>query len=64
MGTVHQLLTEHGHQRALQLDLDRRVIDTAVAYMASEDLAARTCFPAGLRPHCRTSGWRMMPRGR
>ena len=44
MGTVHQLLTEHGHQRALQLDLDRRVIDTAVAYMASEDSEQRVLF--------------------
>lgn len=44
MGTVHQLLTEHGHQRALQFDLDRRVIETAVSYMSSEDSSSAYLF--------------------
>ena len=44
MGTVHQLITVHGHQGALQLDLDRRVVDTAVAYMASEDSSSAYLF--------------------
>src|SRR4051812_12082572 len=37
MGTVHQLLEAHGRQAALQLDLDRRVIEVAHDYMSDEE---------------------------
>jgi hypothetical protein len=37
MGTVHQLLEAHGKQAALQLDLDRRVIEVAHDYMSDEE---------------------------
>lgn len=37
MGEVHRLLMEHGKAKVLQLDLDRRVIEAAAGYMASED---------------------------
>ena len=36
MGEVHKLLTEHGKAKVLQLDLDRRVIEAAAGYLASE----------------------------
>jgi hypothetical protein len=44
VGTIHRLITAHGHQGALQLDLDRRVVDAAVAYMASEDSSSAYLF--------------------
>jgi Plasmid encoded RepA protein len=37
MGEVHKLLAEHGKAKVLQLDLDRRVIEAAAGYMASEE---------------------------
>jgi hypothetical protein len=37
MGTVHQLLEAHGRQGALQMDIDRRVVETAHEYMADEE---------------------------
>jgi Plasmid encoded RepA protein len=37
MGTVHQLLEAHGKQGALQMDIDRRVVETAHEYMADEE---------------------------
>lgn len=37
MGTVHKLLEAHGKQVALQLDLDRRVIEAAHDYMSDEE---------------------------
>jgi Plasmid encoded RepA protein len=37
MGTVHQLLLEFGREQALKADIDRAVVDTAAAYLASED---------------------------
>ena len=37
MGTVHQLLEAHGKQGALQMDIDRRIVETAHEYMADEE---------------------------
>ena len=37
MGTVHQLLEAHGKQAALQLDLDRRIVEVAHEYMSDEE---------------------------
>lgn len=37
MGTVHQLIEEHGRQGALSFDEDRKVIEIATDYMAYED---------------------------
>lgn len=37
MGTVHQLLEAHGKQGALQMDIDRRVVEIAHEYMADEE---------------------------
>ncbi len=37
MGSVHQLLLEFGREKALKADIDRAVVDTAAAYLASED---------------------------
>jgi Plasmid encoded RepA protein len=37
MGEVHKLLEKHGKAGVLQLDLDRRVVDAAAAYMANEE---------------------------
>lgn len=37
MGTVHQLIEEHGRQGALSFDEDRKVIEIAADYMAYED---------------------------
>jgi hypothetical protein len=37
MGTVHQLIEAHGKQGALQMDIDRRVVETAHEYMADEE---------------------------
>ncbi len=37
MGEVHRLLAEKGKQETLKLDTDRRVVEAAAAYMATED---------------------------
>lgn len=37
MAEVHDLLQEHGRQHVLQLDMDRRVVDAAAAYLTDED---------------------------
>ena len=37
MGTIHQLIETHGKQKALQLDLDRRVVEAAHDYMSDEE---------------------------
>lgn len=37
MGTVHRLIAEHGRQRALAFDVDRKIIDAAADYMADEE---------------------------
>src|SRR4051794_166510 len=37
MGEIHRLLTELGHQKVVQLDFPRDVIDTAAAYMRAEE---------------------------
>lgn len=37
MGTVHQLLLEQGKEGALRADIDRRVVEAAAAYLASEE---------------------------
>ena len=44
MGAVHQLITKHGHEGALQLELDRRVVDAAASYMAAEDSSSAYLF--------------------
>lgn len=44
MGTVHQLLEEHGKSAALAADLDRRVVEAAANYMADEDGAVRFIY--------------------
>src|SRR6266478_8377901 len=37
VGTVHDLIEAKGKQAALGFDFDRRIVDTAAAYMADED---------------------------
>jgi len=37
MGEVHRLLKEHGKEVALRSDVDRRVVEAAAGYLASED---------------------------
>jgi len=37
VGTVHDLIEAKGRQGALSSDLDRKIVDTASAYMADED---------------------------
>lgn len=37
MGEVHRLLKEHGREVALRSDVDRRVVEAAAGYLASED---------------------------
>jgi hypothetical protein len=37
MGEVHRLLRENGREAALRSDIDRRVVEAAAAYLASED---------------------------
>ncbi len=37
MGEVHRLLREEGREAALRSDIDRRVVEAAAAYLASED---------------------------
>jgi hypothetical protein len=37
MAEIHRLLEQHGKAKVLQMDLDRRVVDAAAAYMAVED---------------------------
>lgn len=37
MGEVHKLLTEQGKSELLRKDMDRRVVDAAAAYMATEE---------------------------
>ncbi|MGK7871472.1 replication protein RepA [Falsiroseomonas sp. E2-1-a20] len=37
MGAVHQLLMEFGKEEAVKADVDRRVIEAAAAYLASEE---------------------------
>ena len=44
MGSVHQLIAQHGRGGALQLELDRRVVDAAASYMASEDSSSAYFF--------------------
>src|SRR5215203_2683971 len=38
MGEVHRLLKEEGREAALRSDIDRRVVEAAAAYLASEDI--------------------------
>jgi len=38
MGEVHRLLKEEGREAALRSDFDRRVVEAAAAYLASEDV--------------------------
>jgi hypothetical protein len=38
MGEVHKLLREEGREAALRSDIDRRVVEAAAAYLASEDI--------------------------
>ena len=56
MGTVHQLLEAHGKQAALQLDLDRRVIEAARDYMSDEEGGVGFIYSCFVQRHCRTSG--------
>lgn len=37
MGTVHDLIEANGHRGALSYDVDRKIVDTAAAYMSDED---------------------------
>ena len=37
VGTVHQLLLEFGREGALKADIDRRVVEAAAGFLASED---------------------------
>jgi hypothetical protein len=37
MGTLHEIITEKGRQKALQLDFAREVVDAASSYMSDED---------------------------
>ena len=37
MGTVHQLLLDLGKEETLKHDIDRRVVEAAAAYLASEE---------------------------
>ena len=37
MGAVHQLLLQFGKEEALKSDHDRRVVEAAAAYLASEE---------------------------
>ena len=37
MGAVHQLLLEFGRDEALKSEHDRRVVEAACSYLASED---------------------------
>lgn len=37
MARIHKLLEEHGKAATLQMDLDRRIVDAAATYMASEE---------------------------
>ncbi len=41
MGTVHQLIEAHGKQKALQFDIDRRIVETAHDYMSDEEGGGR-----------------------
>src|SRR4051794_30206665 len=38
MGEVHRLLREEGREAALRSDIDRRVVEAAAAYLASEEV--------------------------
>ena len=38
MGEVHRLLREKGREAALRSDIDRRVVEAAAAYLASEEV--------------------------
>jgi hypothetical protein len=38
MGEVHKLLREEGREAVLRSDIDRRVVEAAAAYLASEDV--------------------------
>lgn len=44
MSSVHTLIAKHGRDAALQLELDRRVVDAAASYMASEDSSSAYLF--------------------
>ena len=44
LGTVHQILEEHGKAAALATEIDRRVIEAAASYMADEDGATRFIY--------------------
>jgi hypothetical protein len=37
MGTVHDILEAHGRQAALTFEIERRVVEAAMAYMSDED---------------------------
>src|SRR6201993_1731076 len=37
MGTVHDLIEQHGKQAALLAEVDRHAVEAAAAYMADED---------------------------
>lgn len=44
LGTIHQLLEDHGKAAAIAADVDRRVIEAAANYMADEDGAVRFIY--------------------
>jgi len=69
MGEVHQIISRHGKQAAMKLDVDRREIEAAAAYMADEDTGIGYLFSgwcqAGL-PHRRladSEGWQIETEG-
>src|ERR671916_1965623 len=46
MGEVHKLLREEGREVALRSDIDRRVVEAAAAYLASEDVEVGFLYSA------------------
>jgi hypothetical protein len=65
MGTVHDILSEKGRQAALQLDLDREVVEAASAYMSDEDAGVGFLYSGWCQaalPHRRLAdnkGWQV-----
>lgn len=69
MGEVHHIISAHGKQAALRLDVDRSEVEAAAAYMADEDAGIGYLFSgwcqAGL-PHKRLAdneGWQIETEG-
>ena len=64
MAEVHKLLAEHGKAAVLQMDVDRRVVEAAAGYMASEENEIGFLYSGWAQSALPTSAFRTIRSGR